>query len=183
MNKILHLHRTLNYLAGIAVAILVIALMVMAFQNPIVVVMDAGRKQYFQGTRQRDAISEKDVESFVRDFLEQMLDWEKFTPEAILQQVAPLATSGLQERIKSELTQHAEKEFKGKSISEAITNLRVSVTEKNVVAGFDKVLRIDGVPLVMPTELALSIVRGSPTRWNPMGLYVNGLVEHSGAKN
>ncbi|MGE3263167.1 MAG: hypothetical protein AB7K68_15410 [Bacteriovoracia bacterium] len=179
----LHLHRTINYVAGGVVAVLIVVILVMAFQSPLVVVVDAGAKRYVRSERKADEITEKDVENFVRDFLGQMFTWPKLVPETILQQVAPLATSGLLDRIKGALVQRSEKDFKGKTLSQDVANVRVSVTEKNVIASFDKVLRIDGVPLVIPTELAFSIVRGSSNRWNPMGLYVNGLVEHEGAKN
>lgn len=179
----LHLHRTINYVAGGVAAVLIVVILVMAFQSPLVVVVDAGAKRYVRSERRADEITEKDVENFVRDFLGQMFTWPKLVPETILQQVAPLATSGLLDRIKGALVQRSEKDFKGKTLSQDVANVRVSVTEKNVIASFDKVLRIDGVPLVIPTELSFSIVRGSSTRWNPMGLYVNGLVEHEGAKN
>lgn len=179
----LHLHRAINYVAGGMVALLIIVIVVMAFQNPLVIVMAGGNKYYAQSERKSDSLTEKDVEGFIRDFLEQMFNWENLAPEVITRQVSPLVTSGLLDRIRQELIQRTEKGFKGKKLSQAIANVRVSVTEKNVIASFDKVLRIDGLPLVVPTELAFNIVRGSQTRWNPMGLYVNGLVEHEGPQN
>ena len=183
LNQMLHLHRAINYVAGGAIAILILVVVVMAFQSPLVIVMDSGDKRYAQSERKADSITEKDVENFIRDFLQQMFNWEKLVPEVITRQVSPLVTSGLMERIKQELIQKTEKGFKGKSLSQAIANVKVSVTEKNVIATFDKVLRIDGVPLVIPSELVFNIVRGGSTRWNPMGLYVNGLIEHEGLKN
>ncbi len=183
LNQMLHLHRTINFVVGGIVALLIIAIVVMAFQNPLVIVMADGSKHYALSERKSDSITEKDVENFVREFLEQMFKWEKLVPEVITRQISPLVTSGLLDRAKQELNERAEKSFKGKNLSQAIANVHVSVTEKNVIATFDKVLRIDGVPLVVPTEMAFSIIRGSQTRWNPMGLYVNGLVEHNGPKN
>ncbi len=162
---------------------LMITILVMVFQSPLVIVIKGDEKNYYQSVRRSDAITEKDVQGFIQNFLEQMFHWEKLSPEVILQQISPLATSGLSDRIHQELVQRAEKDFKEKNISESITNVHIEVTEKNVVATFDKVLRIDGMPLVLPTELAFTIVRGNQTKWNPMGLYVNGLVEHEGLKN
>jgi len=155
----------------------------MAFQSPLVVVLDSEEKHYAQSERKTDSITEKDVESFIRDFLKQMFNWESLAPDAITRQVSPLVTPGLLDRIRQELTQRTEKDFKGKTLSQAIANVRITVSEKNVVAIFDKVLRIDGVPLVVPSEVAFNLERGSQTRWNPMGLYVNGLIEHEGSKN
>jgi hypothetical protein len=179
----LQLHRVINWVVGGVGAALILVIVIMAFQSPLVVVMRGDDKNYYQSARKSDSITEKDVEKFVRDFLEQMFDWNRLQPEVILRQISPLVTSGLSDRIKQELIQRAEKDFKGKNLSEAIANIQVQVTDKNVVASFDKVLRIDGFPLVIPTEISFNIIRGSPTRWNPMGLYVNGLVEHEGPKN
>ncbi len=155
----------------------------MELQNPLVIVLEGNSKRYAQSTRRNDSITEQDVENFVREFLQQMFIWEILSPDTILRQVSPLATEGLLDRVKQELLKQSEKNFKGKTLSQAIANVKVTVTDKNVIATFDKVLRIDGVPLVIPSEIAFGITRGSQTRWNPMGLYVNGLVEREGAKN
>jgi hypothetical protein len=178
----LHLHRAINYVAGGVLGILVLSLIIMAFRSPLVIVMSGQEKHYLQSERKSDSITEKDVENFVRDFLEQMFNWNSLVPDAISKQVAPFVTAGLADKIKQELIQRTEKDFKGKTLSEGITNIQVQVTEKDVLASFDKVLRIDGTPLVVPTQMEFNIIRGSATRWNPIGLYVNGLVEHDGAK-
>jgi hypothetical protein len=179
---VLHVHRIINYIAGGLVVALIIALIVMSFQPPLVVVVNGQDKHYYQSERKSDSITEREVERFVRDFLEQMFNWNSLSPEVILKQVAPFVTDGLANRIRQELTLRAEKDFKGKTLSEGITNIKVQVTEKAVLASFDKVLRIDGLPLVVPTQMAFNIIRGTSTRANPIGLYVNGLIEHDGAK-
>jgi hypothetical protein len=178
----LHLHRAINYVAGGIIGILVLSLIVMAFRSPLVIEKTGLEKHYYQSERKSDSITEKDVENFVRDFLGQMFNWNSLTPDVILKQVAPFVTAGLADKIKQELIQRTEKDFKGKALSEGITNIQVQVTEKDVLASFDKVLRIDGTPLVVPTQIEFNIIRGSSTRWNPIGLYVNGLVEHVGSK-
>ena len=179
----LHLHRTINYAAGGIVTLLLGAILFISMRSPLVIVMQGRDKHYLQSEHRANPITEKDVENFVRDFLEELFTWEKLAPDSILARVSPLATSGLLDRIKQQLIQMGEKNFKGKVLSEAITNVRVQVTDKEVIASFDKVLRIDGVPLVMPTEMGFNMIQGSETKWNPLGLYVNGLTEHQGPKN
>jgi hypothetical protein len=176
----LHLHRTLNFGAGGVIAVLIGVIVVMSFQSPLVITMRGHEKRYHQTERKPDSITEKDVENFVRDFLEQLFTWDQLAPEVILRQVSPLVTSGLLERIRQELVQKTEKDFKGKSLSQEIVGVKIQVTPKEVVASFDKVLNINGVSLVIPTQMAFNIIGGGVTRWNPMGLYVNGLVEHEG---
>ena len=175
----LHLHRVLNAVAGGVVAVLIIVIVVMSFQSPLVIVTDGFDKHYRQTERKADSITEKDVENFVREFMDQLFTWEKLSPEVILRQVSPLVTSGLLDRISLELSQKAEKDFKGKTLSQEI----VGVSIKEVIASFDKVLKINGVSIVIPSQMSFNIIRGGSTRWNPMGLYVNGLIEHEGTRN
>lgn len=179
----LHLHRVLNAVAGGAIAILIIVTVAMSFQSPLVILMDGQEKQYRQTERKSDSITEKDVEKFVREFLEQLFTWDQLEPDVIIRQVSPLVTSGLLERIRAELSQKVEKDFKGKTLSQDIVSVSVKVTPKEVIASFDKVLKINGVSIVIPSQMAFNIIRGGSTRWNPMGLYVNGIIEHEGAKN
>ena len=160
--------------------ILIGVIVVMSFQSPLVVLTRDNEKRYYQTERKPDSITEKDVENFVRDFLEQLFSWEQLAPEMIMRKVSPLVTSGLLDRIRQELAQKTEKDFKGKTLSQDIVAVKIQVTPKEVIASFDKVLKINGVFLVIPTQMAFNIISGSPTQWNPMGLYVNGLVEHEG---
>lgn len=178
----LHLHRIINCVAGGVVVFMIITLVVTTFRSPLVIVMRGQEKQYYQSERKPNSITEKDIENFVYVFIERMLSWEKLEPIAILKQVEPFITSGLRDKLRADLIERAEKDFKGKSLSEGVTNIKVQVTDKDVVASFDKVLRIDGIPLVIPAQMAFNIVRGTSTEWNPMGLYVNGIVEHERAK-
>lgn len=165
------------------IAILIVVIVTMNFQSPLVILMDGQEKRYHQTERKAESITEKDVENFVREFLEQLFTWNKLAPEVILRQVSPLVTSGLLDRISLELSQKVERDFKGKTLSQEIVGVRVQVTPKEVIASFDKVLKINGVSLVIPTQMSFNIIRGGSTRWNPMGLYVNGLIEHEGSKN
>lgn len=160
--------------------LLVGVIVFISFQSPLVILASGHEKRYYQTERKQDSITEKDVENFIRGFLDQLFTWDQLAPEVILKQVSPLVTSGLLERIRQELIQKTEKDFKGKSLSQDIVGVKIRVTPKEVIASFDKVLKINGVSLVIPTQMAFNIIGGGSTRWNPMGLYVNGLVEHEG---
>lgn len=176
----LHLHRILNFAAGLLLIVLIGVIVVMNFQSPVVILTDGHEKCYYQTERKPDSITELDVENFVRDFLNQLFNWNQLAPEIILNRVSPLVTSGLLDRVRQELSQKVEKDFKGKTLSQEIVAVKIQVTPKEVIASFDKVLKINGVSLVIPVQMAFNIIAGSSTRWNPMGLYVNGLVEHEG---
>jgi phosphohistidine swiveling domain-containing protein len=56
--------------------------------------------------------------------------------------------------------------------------IEVIVNEKEALAKFDKIVRFNGVPLIVPTEASFQIVKDSPSVWNPYGVLVNGVIEH-----
>ena len=139
----LHLHRTLNFVIGGVVALLIGVIVVMSFQSPLVVLMSAHEKRYYQTERKPDSITEKDVENFVRDFLEQLFTWEQLRPDLIMRQVSPFVTSGLLDRIRQELVQKTEKDFKGKTLSQGIVGVKVQVTSKEVIASSSQRMRCE----------------------------------------
>ena len=50
-----------------------------------------------------------------------------------------------------------------------------------VYATLDRVIQVsDKMKVVSPLELTLTLIRGSTNRWNPMGLYINSVLEHEG---
>ena len=61
-----------------------------------------------------------------------------------------------------------------------MAGISVQVTKESTIAIFDVVLRVDDIPLIVPTQVALQLVKGVPTEWNPMGLYVNNITIHEG---
>ncbi len=123
-------------------------------------------------------ISEEAVEEFVKKFLHIRYEWDKLNPQAKRQSLSPIVTSALQQKLFKLLTHLKNKEFQGKETSQAIVNVEVSVTKEKVVASFDKLLRLEGVPIPVPTTLSLHIIQGTPNIWNPIGLLVNGVIEH-----
>jgi hypothetical protein len=80
----------------------------------------------------------------------------------------------------SNLKLRKEKEFFGKKIQQAVAGISVQVTKESTIAVFDVVLRVNNIPLIVPTQVALYLVKGVPTEWNPMGLYVNNITTHEG---
>ena len=142
------------------------------------VIREGERQQYHAGRRANLPISEAAVEEFVRKFLHIRYEWDKLDPRAKQKSLSPIVTDGLQKKLLKLLTHLKDKEFQGKETSQAIVNVVVSVTKEKVVASFDKLLRVEGVPIPVPTTLSLHIIKGTPNIWNPIGLLVNGVIEH-----
>ena len=178
INALLRTHKLIN-LGLVAVCVLqVFVIGWMYVADPIVVIKDGDQQQYHAGQRANLPISEEAVEEFVRKFLHIRYEWDKLDPQAMRQSLTPIVTTGLQKKLFKLLTHLKDKEFQKKETSQAIVNIEVSVTKEKVVASFDKLLRIEGVPIPVPTTLSLHIIRGTPNVWNPVGLLVNGVIEH-----
>ena len=178
INSLLRTHKLIN-LGLVAVCVLqVFVIGWMYVADPIVVIKDGEQQQYLAGQRESLPISEAAVAEFVRKFLCIRYEWDNLDPQAKRQSLSPIVTSGLQQKLFKLLTHLKNNEFQGKETSQAIVNINISVTKEKVVAGFDKLLRLEGVPIPVPTTVSLHIIQGTPNIWNPIGLLVNGVIEH-----
>ena len=178
VNSLLRTHKLIN-LGLISVCILqLLIISFMYFSDPIVVVKEGDRQQYFTGRKTSLPISEEAVKEFVEGFLRVRYKWNTLDPKAKQKSLSPIVTDGLQEKLFKLLTHLKDKEFQGKKTSQSIVNIKVNVTKEKVVASFDKLLRIEGVPIPVPTTVSLNIIKGTPNVWNPIGLLVNGIIEH-----
>ena len=176
VNSLLRTHKLIN-LSLILICILqVLVIFVMYFNDPIVVIQNGENQRYLSGQRVNIPISEETVKIFVKDFLKIRYEWKEFDPKSMSKSLSPIATKSLNNKLFDLLTME-EKEFRGKKTSQAITNISVSVSQDEVVASFDKLLKIEGIPIPIPTTVSLNIVRGSSNAWNPVGLFVNGIIE------
>lgn len=180
--KVTHLYKILALGLGIFSFAIMVALIAERFQNPIVVVRSENSQEFYPTERQRASLEKADIEIFTKRFLVSLYTWKEFNAANTARDIAPFAESGLVTKVTEGQNQKYAKELKGKRLAQAITFVRVDVMETQVVAYFDRVLKIEGIPLIIPTEVTLSMVQGDPTRLNPMGIYVSGITETDGAK-
>ena len=178
VNSLLRTHKLINFGFTLVCLMQLCIIAVMYVADPIVIIKDGEQQHYHTGQRASLPISEAAVEEFVRKFLYIRYEWDELDPRAKQNSLAPITTSGLQQKLFKLLTHLKSKEFQGKETSQAIVNVKVSVTKEKVVASFDKLLRLEGVPIPVPTTLSLNIIKDKPNAWNPIGLLVNGIIEH-----
>lgn len=149
---------------------------------PIVVTEKCDGKTFHDGKREALKITDSDVKQFIENWIGLRYNWSEFNPEMIVRNIEPVSTFGFVEKLKEifgkKKADNSPGNRKDDKLEEMVTNIRVTLSEKDALASFDQILRINGIPLIVPTEVSLQIVKGSPTRWNPLGLYVNGAVEH-----
>ncbi len=178
INSLLRTHKLIN--AGLLGLTLIqtVVIGMMYFSDPIVVIRSGESQEFLSGKRSNVAISEEAVKAFVEDFLKRRYEWDALDPRSKSKTLAPLVTKGLGKKLFGLLTHLKDQEFQGKETQQVIVNVKVDVTEQSVVASFDKLLRIEGIPIPVPTTISLNIIKGAANAWNPIGLYVNGIREH-----
>ena len=169
-------------LTGLALVLTFIALY-FAHQNPVVITIDGEKTNYYMGGRRPIAISEYDIKIFIKGFIYSFNRWDQFSEDLLNKNVAPLITAGLKKKLSKLLKNGLAKSFKGKRVQQDVANIKIAVTKDHVVASFDKIMRVDNIPLILPTELSFQLIKGESTRWNELGLYVNGITEHKGASH
>lgn len=180
--NLIHFYRVLTAGLGILVTFLLVLAVVIGFRDPIVVVKSATEQEFFPSSRASVSIEKSDVEAIIRRFLMALYVWHEFNSQALAKEITPYAEEALVEKIIEAQSLKYGKDFKGKKLAQEITFVKVDVLEDRVVCVFDRILKIEGIPLVIPTEVTLSVLRGSSTRANPMGVFVSGILENEGAK-
>ena len=180
--KVLHVYKLLALGLGSICTLMLVAFLVQQFQNPIVVVARAHEVEFYPSERKSAPLERAEVESFTKDFLVGLYVWSEFSADKITHAIAPFTEDGLAPKVIGVQSQKYLKELSGKHLAQSLAFVQVSVLTDRVVARFDRILKIEGIPLVIPTEVTLSMIQGEPTKFNPMGIYVGGITESDNVK-
>ena len=180
--NLIYFYRVLSGILAIISVGLLIVTIIMSFRDPIVVVKSASAQEFYPSIRAPVAIEKPDVEVFAKHFLEAFYVWPEFNAATLAKEISPFAEDGLVSKVIETQVQKYGKDFKGKKIAQSITFVAVRVLDDRVVCTFERILKIESIPLVIPTEVTLALIQGKSTRLNPMGIYVAGVQESDGAK-
>lgn len=178
------LNRLMSFYRGIGVFFLFISIItwvmmgVTLLKDPIVVVLSQKDKIWVHGESKNVPIEKEDVIEMVKRFIESRYQWKKINLSEMLQNIHPLSTPGLFSKIEQDVANFVKKEMKTKNFSQSVSQIEVFLDKNNIIARFDRIIRVNDLPLVAPLELSLQIISGSRTRLNPIGLYINGIIEH-----
>ncbi len=178
LNSVLRFHKLINAGALLVCLTQTVVILSLIFSDPIVVKEGDGELSYMIGSKAPVPINEQVVEDFVYKFLKVRYEWQELEPGSMAKSLQPVVTDGLSKKLYGLFTHLKDKEFEGKQVSQSIVNVKIEVTKEQVAARFDKLLKIEGIPIPVPTTVSLNIIRGASNRWNPVGLYVNGIKEH-----
>lgn len=185
-NQLIALNRFLYIYKFIGIGLIILCLVLggayikLVNQSPIVVVAKDNDLSYYQGRFLKVSLNEGNIKHFVEKFIDRYYNWSDLNPEVIFKNTEPFITDGLKESTLANLKIRKEKDFFGKKLQQSVAGLSVQVTKESTIAIFDVVLRVDNIPLVVPTQVSLQLVKGIQTEWNPMGLYVNSITIHEG---
>lgn len=158
--------------------VLAIIVGILATSDPVVVVTDQDSKIFFQGRHEHVAVTDEDIKAFIATWVTARYTWTQLDQNSIIRGIEPISTNGFLTKLSDQLGKRKLDLKEGQKLEEIAVNVRPVVNQKEALASFDRIVRINEIPIVVPSEVALDIVQGKRTRWNPLGLYVNGIVEH-----
>jgi hypothetical protein len=166
--------------AGLSLFILIFTIMAY-FRDPIVVVRTGGTQEFYATARSDVTVDKKDVDNFIKEYLKALYVWDAFDPDTLGSEIRPYSEEGLVPKVLATQTLKFGK-IRDKKISQDISFVKVSVLEDRVTCAFLRILKVEGIPLVVPTQLTFALIQGSRTTANPMGIYVSGISESENAK-
>ena len=142
---------------------------------PVVIEKNGENIERYTSTRKNTDIGKNEIKKFVKTFIKANYEWEKLDKKIMMNNIQPFVTTDFIDLIK----RNTEKKSKPvPDYRQYVGNIKVSVTDKEVVSQFDRIIRLKGVPFISVTQVSLQIIKDTPNKWNPLGLYVNGLIEH-----
>ncbi len=180
LNRILFLYKVGGAAVAGLCALLVILCLTLSNRNPIVAIQQGADYTFVQGTRRPVPLGEDNIKRFVEEYVGLAYQWDTLDPNHIGEDIAPLVTDNFRAQEIAELSQEKDKDFMGKKVKQSVAGLGIQITKDSTVATFDVVLRVDNVPLVVPTQVSFQLVQGDRTQWNPLGLYVAGEIVYQG---
>lgn len=179
MNRSLQFFKLLSFLGAASVVLCLIITIGGAFSNPTVIIKSKLENCFVEANRASIEITNDDISRFVQNWIVNRYEWQTLNEDQLIRNISPFTTNGLLSKIQEQFRTGAEKEFKDKAVSQYVSkNIRVDLTDNKVVATFDRILRVSGVPLIDPAQMSFTLVKGTKTKLNPLGIYVNGITEH-----
>jgi hypothetical protein len=164
------------------ILLLFIFIVVISTRNPLVVIEKKDGHEFHQSARKNPAIENSDIEDFTRNFITALYVWNDLNSDVMSRKVSPYVEPELLQKVIDAQVGRYAKELKGKKLEQDLSFVKVQVLPDRVVCHFDRVLKIEGVPVVIPTDLTLAMIKGASISGNLLGVYIAGITEHEGAK-
>lgn len=155
-----------------------ITILCLIFSSPIVIVEKDGERIGHIGEKKELTITEGEIKELARKFIKDRYEWQEFNPEYIVSNLSPIVKSGLKAKIRNKLEKRLE-QLKGQQVSQYVGKIKIHIDEnKRIIGVFDKVLRIENIPLISEAQVLIGIVKGFSSKANKIGLYINSVVNY-----
>lgn len=184
LEKWSYLHRTerfhkriISCLLGV-IGILVLAVLFTRNTKPLVVEKDHLVYRALFVDKSEIKPTKEALAELITAFIKARYEWESFEPQIIIKKLEPFTTEALRSKLLDEIGKKGFQNKPGESVEQSIARIKPNISDKAILASFDRILRINGIPVVVPTEISLLLAEGPKTFFNPIGLYINGLIEH-----
>ncbi len=178
INKSLFLYKVIGIGAILVGLFSSITSLYLVNADPIIAMVKNDRKTYIQGSKSTFTVTSEDVEDFVIRYAHTRYDWKEFDPMRILKDLECITTKAYRKKLLKLLGKEKHNN-KDEKIEQYISYVRPALGKNKAHASFDRVIRINNIPIIVPTELDLTIIQDAKTRCNPTGLYVNGATEYA----
>ena len=178
LNRLLAAYRYSTLLLAVTMVSLTALSFHLANRNMVVIALSDQEKLLFIGERKSAKITDADVAAISTEFLKIRYTWGADHGERIVKELGPITSEGLLQRIRESLAKN--KAVLLQSTQDVIIR-DVRSDNGKVFAVIDRVIALnDKMKIVSPLEVTLTLVHGTSNRYNPLGIYINELMEHEG---
>jgi len=178
LNKIMAAYRFATLALGITVLGFLFLTAYLVNRDTLVVTVSNDGKHFFRGQRKEPTITDSDVETISRIFITTRYTWGTGRGEHILKELAPFTSEGLLQKLSASVSKN--RAVMQQTAQDVIIR-GIRPEDGRVYVSLDRVIQVsDKMKVVSPLELTLTLIRGSINRLNPMGLYINSVLEHEG---
>lgn len=160
------------------IGLLLLVVLFVGQETPLVIERDNSAYRSLAVEKSDLKPTKESVAQLVSEFIQARYEWESFEPQVIVKKLEPYTTEALRGKLLEEFGKKGFQNKPGDSVEQSVARIRPIVSDQAVLATFDRVLRINGIPVVVPTEISLLLSEGPKTFFNPVGLYINGVIEH-----
>ena len=182
-NRTLLWHKILSSSLALLASLATVSAITLYERPPIVVVeRKTGERDYFSGAIGSHELDGEDVKGFVALFVKTRYTWDRFDPKEIAGRLRCLGTPEFLKVLEASPGQGGRAGEDGERVEQYAAFVKPSLHDGKPLASFDRVVRVNGIPIASPTEISLHIVQGARIPCNPKGLYVDATTEYGGER-
>ncbi|MBF0300317.1 MAG: hypothetical protein HQK51_16475 [Oligoflexia bacterium] len=207
INRFLVFYKFMAVISMLVTLLLFGHLIFTSMRPPIVIENQNDVHKFWSAKYENITMTKVDIENLVKNFILTRYQWNEFDIDKIVGGLKPWVNEGLLKQIRKDLqnqkvrddsantadgidnngngngngnsgNRNAKNKDLAKSIKQRILIERVDVGDQAVIVDFDRVIEIGGIKVLASTQIAVEISEGEVTYRNPLGLYINGVIEH-----